>query len=187
LEYLSNALVFKTFRHSVKTAGRHRHEEDAVKLSTKGRYAVMAMVDLARHAQVKPVSLSDIATRQEISLSYLEQLFARLRRAGLVKSVRGPGGGYRLAHGSAETRISEIILAVDEPISATRCTEMGEAGCLADRSKCLTHDLWAELGNQIHAFLNSVTLLDVLERKISSRLVEAPSPAAKTDAMAAAS
>ena len=96
-----------------------------MKLSTKGRYAVMAMVDLARHAQAKPVSLSDIATRQEISLSYLEQLFARLRRAGLVKSVRGPGGGYRLARGSAETRVSEIILAVDEPIKATRCTEMG--------------------------------------------------------------
>ena len=92
-----------------------------MKLSTKGRYAVMAMVDLARHAQAKPVSLSDIATRQEISLSYLEQLFARLRRAGLVKSVRGPGGGYRLARGSAETRVSEIILAVDEPIKATRC------------------------------------------------------------------
>jgi Rrf2 family transcriptional regulator, iron-sulfur cluster assembly transcription factor len=186
LEYLSNALVFKTFRHSETTAGRRRHEEDAVKLSTKGRYAVMAMVDLARHAQAKPVSLSDIATRQEISLSYLEQLFARLRRAGLVKSVRGPGGGYRLALGSAETRVSQIILAVDEPISATRCTEMGEAGCRADRSKCLTHDLWEELGNQIHAFLSSVTLLDVLERKISTRLVEAPSPA-KSDSMAAAS
>lgn len=158
-----------------------------MKLSTKGRYAVMAMVDLARHAQAKPVSLSEIATRQEISLSYLEQLFARLRRAGLVKSVRGPGGGYRLARGSAETRVSEIILAVDEPISATRCTEMGEAGCRADRSKCLTHDLWEELGNQIQAFLSSVTLLDVLDRKISTRLVEAPSSPAKSDSMAAAS
>ena len=97
-----------------------------MKLSTKGRYAVMAMVDLARHAQAKPVSLSDIATRQEISLSYLEQLFARLRRADLVKSVRGPGGGYRLARGSAETRVSEIILAVDEPISEGP----GLLGCL---------------------------------------------------------
>jgi Rrf2 family iron-sulfur cluster assembly transcriptional regulator len=187
LEYLSNALVFKTFRHSVTTAGRRWHEEDAVKLSTKGRYAVMAMVDLARHAQAKPVSLSDIAARQEISLSYLEQLFARLRRAGLVKSVRGPGGGYRLANGSAETRVSEIILAVDEPISATRCTEMGETGCRADRSKCLTHDLWEELGNQIHAFLSSVTLLDVLERRLASRLAEAPVTAVKSDTMAAAS
>ena len=148
-----------------------------MKLSTKGRYAVMAMVDLARHAQAKPVSLSDIATRQEISLSYLEQLFARLRRAGLVKSVRGPGGGYRLARGSAETRVSEIILAVDEPIKATRCTEMGATGCRADRSKCLTHDLWEELGNQIHAFLSSVTLLDVLERRLVPRIAEAPAAA----------
>ena len=82
-----------------------------------------------------------------------------------MKSVRGPGGGYRLARGSAETRVSEIILAVDEPIKATRCTEMGATGCRADRSKCLTHDLWEELGNQIHAFLSSVTLLDVLERR----------------------
>jgi len=147
-----------------------------VKLSTKGRYAVMAMVDLARHAQAKPVSLSDIATRQEISLSYLEQLFARLRRAGLVKSVRGPGGGYRLARTSAETRVSEIILAVDEPITATRCTEMGA-----------THDLWEELGNQIHQFLNSVSLADVLERKLKPRIAEAPPTPANSDSMAAAS
>jgi Rrf2 family iron-sulfur cluster assembly transcriptional regulator len=109
-----------------------------------------------------------------------------LRRAGLVKSVRGPGGGYRLARGSADTRVSEIILAVDEPISATRCTEMGATGCRADRSKCLTHDLWEELGNQIHMFLNSVTLLDVLERKLAPRFLEAP-PAANSDSMAAAS
>ena len=157
-----------------------------MKLSTKGRYAVMAMVDLARHAQSKPVSLSDIAARQEISLSYLEQLFARLRRAELVRSVRGPGGGYRLARSSSETRVSEIILAVDEPISATRCTEMGTPGCRTDRSKCLTHDLWEELGNQIHMFLASVTLADVLERRITPRLAEAPAPA-NNDSMAAAS
>ena len=144
------------------------------------------MVALARAYGERPVSLNELAESESISLSYLEQLFARLRRAGLVKSVRGPGGGYRLALSSAETRVSQIILAVDEPISATRCTEMGEAGCRADRSKCLTHDLWEELGNQIHAFLSSVTLLDVLERNISTRLVEAPSPA-KSDSMAAAS
>jgi len=159
-----------------------------VKLSTKGRYAVMAMVDLAHHAQAKPVSLSEIATRQEISLSYLEQLFARLRRAGLVRSVRGPGGGYRLARTSIETRISEIILAVDEPIKATRCTEMGTVGCHADGSKCLTHDLWEELGNQIHLFLSSVTLHDILERKLSTRFVQ-PANEATSDvrSMAAAS
>ena len=159
-----------------------------MKLSTKGRYAVMAMVDLAHHAQAKPVSLSEIATRQEISLSYLEQLFARLRRAGLVRSVRGPGGGYRLARTSIETRISEIILAVDEPIKATRCTEMGTVGCHADGSKCLTHDLWEELGNQIHLFLSSVTLHDILERKLSTRFVQ-PANEATSDvrSMAAAS
>ena len=159
-----------------------------MKLSTKGRYAVMAMVDLAHHAQAKPVSLSEIATRQEISLSYLEQLFARLRRAGLVRSVRGPGGGYRLARTSVETRVSEIILAVDEPIKATRCTEMGTVGCHADGSKCLTHDLWEELGNQIHLFLSSVTLHDVLERKLSPRFVRPANEAAPdVRSMAAAS
>ena len=160
-----------------------------MRLSTKGRYAVMAMADLAQHeAANKPVSLADIAQRQEISLSYLEQLFAKLRRGGLVKSVRGPGGGYLLMHGADETRIADIILAVDEPIKATRCTEMGATGCRADRSKCLTHDLWEELGNQIHMFLSSVTLLDVLERKLSPRIAEAPTPAAtKSDAMAAVS
>ena len=125
--------------------------------------------------------------RQEISLSYLEQLFARLRRAELVKSVRGPGGGYLLARGSAETRVSDIILAVDEPIRATRCTEMGaRRAAAADRSKCLTHDLWEELGNQIHLFLSSVTLHDVLERKLAPRIAEAPTPA-NSDSMAAAS
>ena len=161
-----------------------------MKLSTKGRYAVMAMVDLARHAQAKPVSLSDIAARQEISLSYLEQLFARLRRAGLVKSVRGPGGGYRLARGSTETRVSEIILAVDEPIKATRCTEMGATGCRADRSKCLTHDLWEELGNQIHTVPELGDLARCAgaqaQHRASSRRRPPPS-ASKSDSMAAAS
>ena len=157
-----------------------------MKLSTKGRYAVMAMTDLAANSHGNPVALADIATRQEISLSYLEQLFGKLRKGGLVKSVRGPGGGYRLAHGAAQTRIADIILAVDEPIKATRCTEMGASGCRADRSKCLTHDLWEELGNQIHVFLSSVSLHDVLERKITTRITEAPT-AANNDSMAAAS
>jgi Rrf2 family iron-sulfur cluster assembly transcriptional regulator len=95
--------------------------EENVRLSTKGRYAVMAMVDLAMHSDGKPVALAAVAERQDISLSYLEQLFARLKRNALVKSVRGPGGGYMLAHGPDGTRISDIILAVDEPIRATRC------------------------------------------------------------------
>ncbi len=137
-----------------------------MKLSTKGRYAVMAMVDLAMHSDNKPVSLADIAERQEISLSYLEQLFAKLRRGGLVKSVRGPGGGYLLARDDEETRISDIILAVDEPIRATRCTPGQPFGCRSNKSRCMTHDLWEELGNQIYLYLSSVTVSDVVHRRV---------------------
>ena len=137
-----------------------------MRLSTKGRYAVMAMVDLAKHSGGEPVSLAEIADRQEISLSYLEQLFAKLRKGGLVNSVRGPGGGYLLAFAAAETRISDIILAVDEPIEAIRCKPGATLGCRGDRSRCLTHDLWEELGNQIHLFLSSVTLGDVCEKRV---------------------
>jgi Rrf2 family iron-sulfur cluster assembly transcriptional regulator len=126
----------------------------------------MAMVDLARHSNGNPVSLAEIAERQEISLSYLEQLFAKLRRGGLVKSVRGPGGGYLLAHDRDATRISDIILAVDEPIRAIRCTPGLSIGCRGDRSRCLTHDLWEELSNQIHLYLSSVSLGDVCEKRI---------------------
>jgi Rrf2 family iron-sulfur cluster assembly transcriptional regulator len=147
-----------------------------VKLSTKGRYAVMAMVDLARHSSGNPVALADIAERQEISLSYLEQLFAKLRRGGLVKSVRGPGGGYLLGRGLEEIRISDIILAVDEPIRATRCAPGSPAGCKSDRGRCLTHDLWEELGNQIHLYLRSVSLGDVINNRVlgTSGLVRRP-------------
>jgi len=137
-----------------------------VRLSTKGRYAVMAMVDLAQQGDGGPVSLAEIAERQEISLCYLEQLFAKLRRGGLVKSVRGPGGGYLLAHGRDETRIADIIAAVDEPIRAVRCTPGSAIGCRVDRSRCLTHDLWEELSNQIHLYLSSVSLGDVCERRV---------------------
>jgi Rrf2 family iron-sulfur cluster assembly transcriptional regulator len=127
----------------------------------------MAMVDLAQHAQgTQPVCLGHIAERQQISLAYLEQLFARLRRNGIVKSVRGPGGGYLLGRSAAETRISDIIVAVDEPIRATRCKPGDSAGCLGDKSRCLTHDLWEELGNHIHLFLSSVSLADVVERRV---------------------
>ncbi|QXM23665.1 Rrf2 family transcriptional regulator [Elioraea tepida] len=144
-----------------------------MRLSTRGRYAVMAMVDLAAqtaaHGTAKPVALSEIAERQGISLSYLEQLFGKLRRAGLVLSARGPGGGYRLAFPATETRIADVILAVDEPIKATRCEMGSPKGCLGDRSRCLTHDLWEELGNQIHMFLASVTLDDVVRRRVLGR------------------
>jgi len=138
-----------------------------VKLSSKSRYAVMAMVDLARHAKgTEPVCLSDIAERQEISLAYLEQLFAKLRRGGLVTSVRGPCGGYRLGRSADELRIADIVLAVDEPIRATRCRPGASTGCMADKTRCLTHDLWEELGNHIHLFLCSVSLADVVERRV---------------------
>lgn len=137
-----------------------------MRLSTKGRYAVMALVDLATHSHGRPVSLADISSRQEISLSYLEQLFAKLRRAGLVKSVRGPGGGYLLARTVDDTRIADAILAVDEPIRATRCKPNTATGCHSDKSRCLTHDLWEELSRQIHLFLSSVSLGDVVERRV---------------------
>lgn len=137
-----------------------------MRLSTKGRYAVMAMVDLACRSDGKPVALADIAERQEISLSYLEQLFAKLRKGGLVRSVRGPGGGYMLAHDAEATRISDIIMAVDEPIRATRCPTGSPEGCRSNKSRCLTHDLWEELGHQIHLYLSAVSLADVRERRI---------------------
>ena len=141
-----------------------------MRLSTNGRYAVMAMADLAAHeAGAKPVSLADIAQRQEISLSYLEQLFAKLRRGGLVKSVRGPGGGYRLSRASAELRIADIILAVDEPITATRCQVGSTKGCTGTGARCVTHDLWEELGRQIQVFLSSVSLADVVEKRVLGR------------------
>ena len=137
-----------------------------MKLSTKGRYAVMAMVDLATNSEGRPVSLADIAERQEISLSYLEQLFAKLRRGGLVNSVRGPGGGYLMARTPEETRVADIILAVDEPIRATRCTPGQPFGCRGNQSRCMTHDLWEELGNQIFLYLSSVSLEDVVEKRV---------------------
>lgn len=128
----------------------------------------MAMVDLANCATEKgrPVSLADIAERQEISLSYLEQLFGKLRRKGLVKSVRGPGGGYLLSRSYEDLRVSDIITAVDEPLAATRCKTGSAEGCQSDKSRCLTHDLWTELTNQINLYLNSISLADVCERRV---------------------
>ena len=137
-----------------------------MKLSTKGRYAVMAMVDLARQGANGPVTLAEIAERQDISLSYLEQLFGKLRKGAQVKSVRGPGGGYMLTRHPSEMRISDIIVAVDEPIKATRCTPGSPEGCRTDKSRCLTHDLWEELGNHIFSFLSSVSLDDVIEDRL---------------------
>jgi Rrf2 family iron-sulfur cluster assembly transcriptional regulator len=136
-----------------------------MRLSTKGRYAVMAVADLARQGD-RAVSLAEIASRQQISLAYLEQLFGRLRRAGLVRSVRGPGGGYRLARSAAETHVADVVLAVDEPIRATRCTGASSGkGCMPGGERCLTHELWEDLGRQIHRYLAAVSIEDVLERR----------------------
>jgi Rrf2 family iron-sulfur cluster assembly transcriptional regulator len=141
-----------------------------MRLSTKGRYAVMAMADLARNGRERAVSLAEIAARQEISLSYLEQLFARLRKSGLVKSVRGPGGGYRLARGAAETAVADIVLAVDEPIRATRCMAHGTPkGCMIGGERCITHNLWEDLGAEIHAYLAAVSLEDVVLNRTAQR------------------
>lgn len=138
-----------------------------MKLSTKGRYAVMAMVDLANNTAPKPVALSEIADRQGISLSYLEQLFSRLRREGLVKSVRGPGGGYHLGRETSEITISDIILSVDEPLTAMGCDDGGENGCTGT-GRCVTHKLWRSLTHRIHDWLDEITLEDVKESNFES-------------------
>ncbi|TRX00551.1 Fe-S cluster assembly transcriptional regulator IscR [Candidatus Methylobacter oryzae] len=132
-----------------------------MRLTTKGRYAVTAMLDLAFHSQTTPVTLTDIAARQTISLSYLEQLFARLRRAGMVKGVRGPGGGYKLCRKASDINIADIIAAVNEPLDSTKCR--GEANCQKDQA-CLTHDLWMGLSEQIKDYLKGISLADLLER-----------------------
>jgi Rrf2 family iron-sulfur cluster assembly transcriptional regulator len=130
-----------------------------MRLTTKGRFAVTAMLDLAMSEADKPVTLAGISERQNISLSYLEQLFSRLRRCGLVKSVRGPGGGYRIAKPLTEISISEIISAVDELIDATQCG--GQENC-HDESRCMTHDLWSSLNVKILEYLSGISLSDLV-------------------------
>jgi Rrf2 family iron-sulfur cluster assembly transcriptional regulator len=158
-----------------------------VQLSTRGRYAVMAMADLAtRNSGLSvpvAVSLADIAGRQQLSQPYLEQLFGKLRRAGLVGSARGPGGGYRLARLAAEIAIADIVAAVDEPTKATRC-DAGRGGCILSSSpgigtgQCQTHELWVKLERQIDLFLGGVTLADVVKGRVSGRPAGvAPMPA----------
>lgn len=144
-----------------------------MQLSTKGRYAVMAMADLAGRSEDRATTVAEIAQRQQISQAYLEQLFARLRRRGLVTAHRGPGGGYRLARPAAETSVAEVVIAVDEPLRAIRCGG-GKAGCMKDGARCLTHDLWEETGRRIQSYLASVSLADVA----SGRLRRAPAEAA---------
>ncbi|AKH70262.1 transcriptional regulator, BadM/Rrf2 family [Spongiibacter sp. IMCC21906] len=133
-----------------------------MRLTTKGRYAVTAMLDLVLHSDQGPVSLSAISDRQHISLSYLEQLFAKLRRRGLVKSIRGPGGGYCLVMSTQDTYVADIIDAVDENVDATNCS--GEANC-QEGEVCLTHHLWTDLSDQIHSFLSGISLASLVERR----------------------
>ncbi len=133
-----------------------------MRLTTKGRYAVTAMLDLAVHAVNAPVPLADISQRQGISLSYLEQLFARLRKEGLVDSARGPGGGYKLSRSAAEISVVQVISAIDETVEATRCG--GLANC-QDGEPCLTHELWTDLSRQIYDFLSGINLAQLVERR----------------------
>jgi Rrf2 family iron-sulfur cluster assembly transcriptional regulator len=140
-----------------------------VRLTTKGRYAVTAMLDLAFHSQKRPVTLTDIAARQTISLSYLEQLFARLRRAGMVTGVRGPGGGYQLSRNAKDINVADIIAAVDEPLDSTKCS--GKGNCQKNQA-CLTHDLWMGLSEQIREYLKGISLGDLLDRHAVQQVAE---------------
>ncbi len=137
-----------------------------MKLGTKGRYAVMALVDLAYHGKNKPLPLSEIATRQALPLAYLEQLFVKLRQKGFVESTRGHQGGYQLARDAQSIRISEILEAIGEPIETTRCHAEQTVGCLGVKGHCLTHALWAGLGQQMNQYLQGISLMDVCERRL---------------------
>jgi Rrf2 family transcriptional regulator, iron-sulfur cluster assembly transcription factor len=136
----------------------------AMKMSTKGRYAVMAMIDIAEHSHGAPVSLGEIAHRQDISQEYLEQLFGKLRKAGLVDSSRGPGGGYSLSGPAEGIAMAAIIRAVDEPLRVTRCEGDAVEGCVKGE-RCCAHDLWSSLGRQMMNFLDSITLDDVVSKR----------------------
>jgi len=134
-----------------------------MKLTTKGRYAVTAMLDLSLNSDRGPVSLLEISDRQSISLSYLEQLFSKLRRQGLVKSMRGPGGGYSLSRDPEDIAISNIIMAVDENLDVTNCGNAAN-GCNEDNKRCLTHNLWMDLSNRIQSFLDDISLQDMMDK-----------------------
>jgi len=134
-----------------------------MRLTTKGRFAVTAMIDLALNNSTGPVTLADISERQKISLSYLEQLFGKLRRRALVTSVRGPGGGYNLANPTDQVSVADIIVAVDEPIDATQCG--GKENCKDDK-KCITHDLWTDLNKHIFEYLRAVKLSDLVAKQL---------------------
>jgi Rrf2 family iron-sulfur cluster assembly transcriptional regulator len=136
-----------------------------MQLTAKGRYAVMAMADLSAQ-DMRAVTIAEIAGRQGISAAYLEQLFARLRRAGLVEGVRGPGGGYKLARPAEEVSVADVIAAVDERIATTRCEPGARLGCTGKTERCMTHNLWAALNGRIHSFLASVSLRDLADGRV---------------------
>lgn len=146
-----------------------------MKLTTRGRYAVTAMLDLALYENQGPISLADISGRQEISLSYLEQLFSRLRRSGLVESTRGPGGGYCISQPLAEVSVAHIVRAVNESVDTTQCG--GQKNC-HHHGRCLTHDLWEGLSEQIDSFLSGISLQDLIDkdqvRDVAQRQAESP-------------
>ena len=141
-----------------------------MKLTTKGRYAVMAMADLAANQELKPVSLSEISLRQNISLSYLEQLFAKLKNENLVKSIRGPSGGYVLEKNPKDIKISSIIIAVDEQVRTLNCKKDSKKGCNGKATKCVTHNLWDELENHINSFFDKKSLEDLLKSNTENRI-----------------
>ena len=136
-----------------------------MRLTTKGRFAVTAMIDLALRQNSGPVTLAAISQRQQISLSYLEQLFGKLRRNELVESTRGPGGGYTLARKAADITVTDIITSVDEPIDATQCG--GKENCLGESGRCMTHDLWAALNQRMVEFLDSVSLQKLVDEQLA--------------------
>jgi len=148
-----------------------------MRLTTKGRFAVTAMIDLGLRQSSGPVALAAISQRQQISLSYLEQLFGKLRRNELVESTRGPGGGYTLARNPSEITVAEIISSVDEPMDATHCA--GKENCLGEGTRCMTHDLWASLNTKMIEFLSSVTLQKLVDDQLASGLRVEDKPALK--------
>ncbi len=151
-----------------------------MKLSTKGKYAVSAVVDLAFHGRGIPVALSEIAVRQKLPAQYLEQLFSKLRRHGLVESRRGQSGGYTLAFSPNQIRISDVLQAVDEKVQTTRCTPGSHKSCIGGSEKCLTHQLWQGLENQIMRYLQTITIDDVCNRRLSVAASSTPNAHEKT-------
>src|SRR5450830_876504 len=148
-----------------------------MRLTTKGRFAVTAMIDLGLRQSSGPVALAAISQRQQISLSYLEQLFGKLRRNELVESTRGPGGGYTLARSPVDITVAEIITSVDEPMDATQCA--GKENCLGEGARCMTHDLWASLNTRMFEFLDSVTLQKLVDEQLAKGLQIESKPTVK--------